>query len=197
MRFDVRFILPIAGLLAVLLVIVWVQLFGSDDTGDIDESLLVALASPTVVPTFTPGPSPTRGPETATPSPVLPPGAPETAEARDLLRVGDLLKLETALADFHAANGSYPTSNGQTQSLCVYLEIDVGCALEEFIQPLPATDPLGNAAGNGYFYISDGTTFGVYAMRESESIPPCPLRPEHLGQFDTVICIEGPSAEGP
>ena len=97
-RFDTRYALPIAGFVIVLLVLVFVQLCGTEDAPELDESLLVARATATVAPTFTPGPSPTPGPVTPTPERVVSEGVPGTGEERDQARLQDLDAIQTALA---------------------------------------------------------------------------------------------------
>ena len=190
-RFDIRYAFPIAGLAIVLLVIVFVQLCGTEDVPALDESLLVPRATATVAPTFTPGPSPTPGPVTPTPERFVPEGVPATGEERDQVRLQDLEAIQTALAQHLDERGEYPNSLGGVQSLCLFVEADVGCALEEFLAPIPV-DPLGEPGTNGYFYTSDGDSYIVYALRESDVPPACVEQPDHLAHFESLICVEGP-----
>lgn len=179
-RLDLRAVLPIAALAIVVLVIILVQLCGTEDVNPQaqrpDESPL-----PTNVP-FTPGPSPTPGP-TATPDPA--------GGSRDLERLIDLTAVEQALDEYREENGSYPSTDGNIQTLCAFTEFDRGCALLDVLDPLPS-DPRGDPGSNGYWYTSDGTSFVVYAQREGDQIPACAEHPAHLATFAAVLCVQGP-----
>lgn len=179
LRLDLRAVLPIVALATVVLIIIFVQLCGSEDV----EPRAQGNGAPILTATpFTPGPSPTPGP-TATPDPSGP--------ARDLTRRVDLATIEAALAEYRQENGGYPNTNGNIQTLCAFVEVDEGCALREVLDPVPG-DPLGNPSGNGYWYASDGQSYIVYAQRESEQTAECPDHPVHLGAFASLLCVQGP-----
>ena len=186
-RVDLRAILAIAALAVVVLVIIFVELCGREDVEPLTQSP-PPIERPTEPPaaTNTPGPSPTQGPPTATPAPE--PGGAE----RDLTRQGDLQSIEAAWEEYRADNGSYPSTEGNIQTLCVF-DSDEGCALEEVLQPVPV-DPLGEPlAENGYWYTSDGDSYTVFAQRESEALPQCAAEhPEHLQDIESLLCVQSP-----
>ncbi len=116
-------------------------------------------------------------PRTADVSRELPePGSPEAIEsltegegsneARDEVRRLHLEQLRQALEDYAEQTGSYPDTNNQLQTLCVFRELDAGCALTTILSELPA-DPLGSPGSNGYWYSSDGSSFLLVAQQES------------------------------
>ena len=190
---DLRAVLPIAALGAVVLVIIIVELCGREDV----DRPLVQNTTPIVNPTRPPGtvatpptpgvgPSPTVGPPTATEE------QPAGGEGdRDLVRNQDLQRVLQALDEYRQENESYPDTGGQVQSLCVF-EADVGCELTEFLDPLPA-DPLGEPISeNGYWYAATTDSFTVYAQRESDEFPECSEHPDHLSDIDSVMCVKGP-----
>lgn len=179
LRLDLRAVVPIVALTTVVLIIIFVQLCGSEDVDPLAQGNGAPILTATP---FTPGPSPTPGP-TATPDPAGP--------ARDLTRRLDLATIERALGEYRQDNGSYPNTNGNIQTLCAFGEVDFGCALLEVLDPIPS-DPLGNPGGNGYWYASDGETYIVYSQRESEQIAACPDHPVHLQGFASLLCVQGP-----
>ena len=187
-RIDLRTLLPAAALGVVVLVIIFVELCGRQDVAPLgDETPFVQGPTSTLGPTFTPGPSPTIGPEEAT-------ATQESQVAgsdRDEIRVRDLNAVRQALAQYQQEHGEYPSTGGGIQSLCAFVEFDVGCELQEILDPLPE-DPLGNAAENGYWYESDGGRYVIYAQRESELLPACDEHPQHLEDFRSVLCVRGP-----
>lgn len=194
-RLDLRAVLPVAALGVIILVIIFVELCGREDTPSESPPLVEAPTevpttpepTPTPGPTATPGPSPTPAPEEATATQELVAGA----EERDAARLADLESVQQALEEYHDERGDYPDSGGNVQSLCVF-DADAGCQLEEFLSPIPI-DPLGEPiAENGYWYQSDGDEFTVYAQRETDQFPECPQHPEHLEDLDSVLCIQGP-----
>ena len=185
---DLRVLLPIAVLGVVVLAIIVTELCGREDVQPLTQVPPTGPTS-TVGPTFTAGPSPTTGPEQATATQAASVGG----EDRDQVRQQDLAEVQAALEAYHDDRGNYPDSNNNIQTLCVFQEVDIGCALSEFLDPLPQ-DPLGDPAGNGYFFQSDGERYALYAIRESGLLPPCDEHPVHLAQFESVICLRGPSA---
>jgi len=98
--------------------------------------------------------------------------------------------IQVVLETFAAQRGNYPNTNGGVQSLCVFRELDEGCALLD-VASLPE-DPLGDAGVNGYFYASDGESYVLYAQRETDTFPPCDGHPEFLQHFDSLLCVRGP-----
>lgn len=187
-RIDLRAVLAVAALAIVVLVIIFVQLCGRDDVEPLAQSDGPNVEGPTEPPvvTVTPGPTPTPGPPTETPAPE--PGG----EERDVTRMQDLQAIEDALAEFRDENGSYPDTGGNVQSLCVFEDSDIGCELQDVLDPLPV-DPLGEPISeNGYWYASDGDEFTVFAQRESDQFPACANHPDHLAHFDTILCVQGP-----
>ena len=187
-RVDLRAVLPVAALGVVVLVIIFVELCGREDVAPLDGSTaVVQQETATPGPTFTPGPSPTTGPSpTGAPVEVVTGG-----EDRDTARVQDLTALQEALEQYREENGAYPDTDGNVQTLCVFFDADAGCDLEEVLGPVPQ-DPLGEPVSNGYWYVSTGRLYVVFAQRESELFPACDEHPEHLRDFDSVLCARGP-----
>ncbi len=158
-------------LLGTLLVVVAVAIILTDlaTGGDAEPPALlgenIALTPGAVVfPTLPPLP-------TATPfvTPTLSSGA--DAQERDALRVREMSLLQIALAAYFDRFGEYPNTQGQTQSLCVFEELDKGCELKRVLdegQEELLQDPLGDPLANGYWYVSDGGTYTIWMLRESE-----------------------------
>ena len=189
-RLDPKAALVIGALALIILIIIFIELCGRDDIDSLaqENTQQPGLATATLGPTFTPGPSPTVGPAAPTQSPTPLVGGQE----RDATRVVDLQSLQAALDLYAADNGEFPSNEGTLQTLCVFTEFDVGCELLEVVDELPQ-DPLGDASTNGYWYASDGTTYELYAQRESSAFPVCVLAlPDFLQDFDSVICVLGP-----
>ena len=109
---------------------------------------------------------------------------------RDAIRTQDLEAIRVVMETYQEEEGSYPDTDDGVQTLCVFQELDVGCALLD-VAPLPE-DPLGDARANGYFYTSDGERYVVYAQRESETFPACEEHPEFLQHFESLLCVQGP-----
>ncbi len=112
------------------------------------------------------------------------------AGQRDAIRTQDLEAIRVVMETYQEQEGSYPYTGDGVQTLCVFQELDVGCALLD-VAPLPE-DPLGDAGANGYFYTSDGERYVVYAQRESEIFPACEDDPEFLRHFESLLCVRGP-----
>ena len=53
--------------------------------------------------------------------------------------------------------------------------------------------PLYNLSpeNDGYWYVSDGTEYTVYALRETDSFPACEEPSEFLGRYESLHCIHG------
>ena len=184
-RVDLRAALPIAVLGLVVLAIIFVQLCGREHVQPLADVTPLAQATP--APTFTAGPPPTAGPDQATATQAAQAGG----EERDDIRLSDLDAVAQALALFELDKGNYPDTGGSIQSLCVFKEFDQGCDLEDVLTPLPS-DPLGDPAINGYWYVSDGATYTVYAQREADAAPECAEHPDHLKKFESVMCAQSP-----
>ncbi len=140
---------------------------------------------------------------TATPfvTPTLSSGA--DAQERDVQRLQDLSLLQIALAVHLERFGEYPNSQGQTQSLCVFEDLDKGCELKRVLdegQQELLTDPLGDPLANGYWYVSDGGTYTIWMLRESAgpgSAFACPEAPPFLLDKGALYCVTVSSAAGP
>jgi hypothetical protein len=187
-QIDLRAVLPVAVLALVVLTIIFVEICGREDVKLTTESPTPGGPTATVGPTFTPGPTPTVGPEQETATAEVAAGG----EDRDQQRQLDLADIQDALEAYFEDEDEYPNTNGNIQTVCVF-EQDIGCALTDVIDPIPS-DPLGEPAENGYFYQSDGETYVLYAIRESELLPECDEHPEHLAGFDSIMCLRGPAA---
>jgi hypothetical protein len=142
------------------------------------------------------GPRPTRTPRppTLTPHPLTPTVTPTPrpgADERDVQRRQDLEQVRAALEEYHKKEGSYPSTGGNMQTLCAYEKLDVGCKLKKVLDPLPATDPLGDPLLNGYWYTSDGKSFAVYALQETPPPPDVPQcqKPDALKEIPRVYCV--------
>jgi hypothetical protein len=184
-RLDLRWILPIGGLAAIIFTIIFLELCGRED---VDEAVTApepvdTATAQTPAGTSTPGPSPTAGAATATT--VSEPGE----DQRDVTRQQDLAAIAAALTQYEGDNGSFPTTDGNVQSLCAF-ENDGGCELSEVLDPIPG-DPLGDPGTNGYWYRSDGATYTLWAQRETDQGEECADHPDHLEDFDSLYCLSG------
>jgi hypothetical protein len=128
---------------------------------------------------------------TATPHDPTPDAATALRETRRRI---DLLEVKAALDAYHEDHGAYPFTTPGIQPLCVDEEMDAGCLLRPYLDPLPV-DPLGAPAVNGYWYESDGESHVLYArMETSEGIDPStcpsPLAPRFADAV-AMLCIPG------
>ncbi len=114
----------------------------------------------------------------------------EAARQRDAARMRDLEEIQRIIATYAAEGNGLPNTNGDLQSLCVFREFDAGCTFGS-VAELPE-DPLGDAGVNGYFYSSNGTTYSIYAQRETDALPACDEHPEFLAHFNALLCVKGP-----
>ncbi len=187
-RIDARAAIPVAVLAVVVLAIMFVELCGKEDISDLVQEPSIADApTPTLGPTFTPGPSPTPAPVVPTPSPTPLTGGSD----RDVTRVQDLTAVQASLAEIFADQDRYPDTEGTIQTLCVFSEFDKGCALEDVMAAIPS-DPLGEPSVNGYWYVSDGSSYTLYARREAERLPDCTDHPDFLSHVPSLICFSAP-----
>ncbi len=185
---------PIAAIIIVIVAAVGLDLkFGGPGKPQIANSAPPAdsvratiEALPTSSTTLTPQPKTTVPALTATPA------GPGSAE-RDQTRIGDLMKTVAALQQYHQQNGEYPSTGGNIQTLCTYQDIDAGCKLKGLLDPIPQ-DPLGSSVINGYWYVSDGTSYTVMAGLESPYTSPstCDARWLKHTNKPNLFCVTGP-----
>ncbi len=185
---------PIAAVIIVIIAAVGLDLkFGGPGKPQIANSAPPAdsvratiEALPTSSTTVTPQPTATVPAAAATPA------GPDSAE-RDQTRIGDLMKTVAALQQYHQQNGEYPSTGGNIQTLCTYQDIDAGCKLKDFLNPIPQ-DPLGSSVINGYWYVSDGQTYTLMAGLESPAASPSKCDASWLKHTNkpNLICVTGP-----
>jgi hypothetical protein len=110
---------------------------------------------------------------------------------RDEKRRSDLLLLLGAAAKVKARDGSYPSTNGNVQSVCTYKDIDVGCKI---LALADGGDTLGDPLKIGYWYSSDGQSAKFYASLEDAvpSAQQCTTSDAELQKHDNVICVSAP-----
>jgi len=111
---------------------------------------------------------------------------------RDQTRTQDLAGIQQAIDAYVADGGTLPSTNNDPQTICAFPDLDAGCVFD--LGDELAHDPLGDASLNGYFWRSDGATYTLYAIRETDSFPACEGLPEFFDRFDSVLCVEGPDA---
>jgi 4-amino-4-deoxy-L-arabinose transferase-like glycosyltransferase len=111
---------------------------------------------------------------------------------RDQSRQADLARLGVAAAEYRQRYGKYPSTNGEVLPLCAYPNPDSGCKLEEFMTLLP-DETLADTSCFPYLYASDGKSFTLYTMLETEpaEAPAC-VRPEELAGVSHFYCVAGP-----
>lgn len=148
-------------------------------------------------PYVAPTPTPFGGAPTVRPRPTSVIGgaptisAPGDSTSRDAERRLDLLALQGAAEEYKRENGSYATTGGNVQTLCNYVDLDIGCAYKDVLDPLP-TDPLGDPVKNGYWYSSNGSTAKFYASLEDD-VPDdqrCETTDAELQKKAVLICVE-------
>lgn len=117
----------------------------------------------------------------------------EALSARDEIRKQDLRQLRQALETYAVQTGAFPDTSNQLQTLCVYRELDAGCALTEMLSELPS-DPLGSPGSNGYWYRSDGSGFLLVALQESPEggQATCPDEVVQGAGGAGRYCVQGP-----
>jgi hypothetical protein len=154
-----------------------------------DYTILRPDATP--IASFTPGASPTLPPlatPTLTPTPTIEPGF----ENRDNERRAHLAQIAQIVDAYFAATGSFPVTGINPQSLCVFPDLDAGCA---FRWLAPGGELPQSPLGEPYRYYSlDGTSWVVLARLE-EDVPEseqCPhLAAELFPEPDQLICVTG------
>jgi hypothetical protein len=188
MRWDI--VGPVGLVVLALLAVAWLDVSKGgeatpkDPLGEIGTPVRGVYVGPTATPFgFVPTPKP---------RPTIAPGATAiNTFVRDEKRRSDLLLLLGAAAKVKASDGSYPTTNGNVQTLCNYKDIDVGCKL------LSASDvgsTIADPASIGYWYSSTGQSAQFYADLEGE-VPEdeqCETNDEELKKHDNVICVKTP-----
>jgi hypothetical protein len=184
-----------AGLLAVaLLAVVW---FDFTTGGEAKPPPLLGAIGTPVRSEFTEVP-PTEVIRTPTPPARSSDGnVSGTPEERDDRRRADLLLIYNGFLQLGERDGEFPSTGGNTQTLCVFTENDVGCKVSDIIGDDLPSDPLGDPANNGYFYRSDGQAMQVYAQLETD-IPAeqeCSAERPGLTSRENLICLTA-SADG-
>ncbi len=184
-------IAPACFLAAALIAVVW---FDVTSGGEATPEPFIGEIGTPVRSAYVPEPTPAAA---VVPTAVVRPGtdvAAGTPELRDTRRRTDLLLLLSAATTVRAAEGEFPTTNGNVQTLCVFVEYDIGCTLEDALGSPPPVDPLGNPGENGYWYVSDGDTMEIFASLEGD-IPDadiCPTQNEQLQRQPNLICVGAP-----
>lgn len=159
-------IAPVALIVTVIAVALWLDMATGGEAKP--PPLLGELGTP-VRGTFIPAtPTPIGAGPTPRPRPTIAGSASGTPEERDAERRADLLVIYDGLMQLREREGAFPSTNNNIQTLCVYREDDRGCQLSEVLGTDPPSDPLGEAAVNGYWYQSDGRTAKVYVSLEVE-----------------------------
>jgi hypothetical protein len=130
-------------------------------------------------------PAATRAPIQVTPSGDLT----EEAKARDTERLTELQAIVVALQTYYEDRGSYPSTSNQLQTACVYQNSDKLCAIRNAVGAGGLADPRG-ANDFGYWYMSDGETYVLFASLEGsvEDSDPCPTIASVIKQ-PNVFCL--------
>jgi hypothetical protein len=109
----------------------------------------------------------------------------------DRTRMDDLAKIAGALEQYRQQKGEYPSTGGNTQTVCIYQDIDAGCKLRDLLDPIPG-DPAGDPGANGYWYRSDGKSYMLAAaMAVATNATPLICDPEmaKLIKHTTLYCV--------
>src|SRR5947209_12873224 len=159
-------IAPVGLLVVALLAVAWFDLTSS---GSAEPPPLLGVVGTPVRGTFTPPTATAIGARPSPkPRPTIEGAVSGTPAERDQQRRIDLLSMLDGFNKLKARDGSYPTTNGNLQTLCVFKDIDVGCALKDVLSSGPPQDPLGDPVQNGYWYSSDGNSLKLYASMEGD-----------------------------
>jgi hypothetical protein len=188
LRIKWNIVVPIAVFALAMLGIVWLGLASS---GEAEPPPLMGEVGTPVRGTFVPPtPTPTGARPTPPARPTVGPQVPGTPAERDAQRREDYLVIVSALQQFKTDNGEFPSTDGQIQTLCVYVDLDEGCALIEYVDPVPR-DPLSSVENAGYWYSSDGAVARVYVSFE-EDIPDerCDTDYVDFQELPNLICPE-------
>lgn len=186
LRWDI--IGPVGLVVLALLAVAWFDVTkGGEATpkpplGEIGTPVRGAYVAPTATPFgFAPTPRP---------RPTIVGQATGDPAARDGKRRGDLLLLLAAAGKAREGDATYPSTNGNVQSLCTYKEIDRGCKIQALAGGEAISDPLKI----GYWYSSDGQSAKFYASLEG-AVPKdqqCVTNDAELKKHDNVICVKTP-----
>jgi len=184
-------IAPVGLLTVALIAVAWFDLTSS---GSAEPPPLLGEVGTPVRGTFTP---PTATAVGARPTPKARPtvaGATGTAADRDHQRQVDLLTMLDGFNKLKARDGSYPTTNGNIQTLCAFKDLDIGCALKDVLPNGPPQDPLGDPVQNGYWYSSDGNSLKLYASMEGDvpSEQRCETDNVDLKTKPNLVCLSAP-----
>lgn len=116
----------------------------------------------------------------------------DAALERDEQRLADLADLEAALLAYRAKYGRFPDTSSEFQPLCKYPQLHAGCALEEFLQPLPKEPAWVQQFG--YWYRSNGQSYTLYAALEGKraDVPLCASAPDEMRNASFPYCLSGP-----
>jgi hypothetical protein len=181
-------IAPVGLLLAALFAVAWFDLRTGGEAepppllgelGTPVRSTYIAIPPTQIVTTPTAKPRSTGSEVTGTP------------EERDGKRRTDMVRLIAAFAELKEKDGEFPSTGGNTQTLCVFKDADVGCKVRDILGEDPPSDPLGDPGDNGYFYRSDGEQMQIYAQLEGD-IPAgqeCQGEKPGLSSRENLICL--------
>ena len=185
-------IVPVGFFAAALAAVAWLDIASS---GSAEPPPLLGVVGTPVRGTFTPPTATAIGARPSPkPRPTIEGAVSGTPAERDQQRRIDLLSMLDGFNKLKARDGSYPSTNGNLQTLCVFKDIDVGCQLKDVIASGPPHDPLGSSDENGYWYSSDGRSLKIYASLEGE-VPAeqqCPTDNVDLKEKANVVCITAP-----
>jgi hypothetical protein len=186
-------IAPVGLLVLAVLAIVWLGLTTGGEAKP--DPFLGAIGTP-IRGTFVPDtPTPQGAEGTPRPRPTFVGNVQGTPLDRDAQRRGDLIRLLIAANEYREDNDGYPSTGGNLQTVCVFLDDDVGCDLAEYLEggELPV-DPFGDPIENGYWFESNGESVKIYAALELEITDEerCPTNNVDLREKPSLICIEGP-----
>ena len=190
-RINWTIVLPVGLIALALLGVLWFDLTTGGEAKP--EAYLGAIGTP-VRGTFVAPPATPTTDATARPTAVVtvPPGAEGSAADRDQRRRTDVLVLYQAANTLKERDGSFPSTNGNVQTVCTYKDVDAACKLAEVLPGDIPHDPFG--ANAGYWYSSDGQSVAIYASLEGD-IPDgqkCNTDDAELVKHANVICVRGP-----
>jgi hypothetical protein len=105
----------------------------------------------------------------------------------DARRTADLATLSDLLETYRSRNGTYPSTEGYTLTLCA-TAWDPGCLLASLSSHLPASDGT-----HPYWYRSDGASYTIFALVDAspnQADCPAPLPPALSG--GPILCMNSP-----
>jgi hypothetical protein len=181
---------PIITIVAVVAAIIATDLAtgGAHEPKSENQAALGPGAAAGILLPKTPLPPPNTRTPTAAPTVVSGP----VVEARDKTRKDDIERMAAALQKYYDKKKEYPSTGGNLQTLCTYVDIDAGCKVKDFIDPIPS-DPRGDPAMNGYWYTSDGKSYTLIAAMElpANATPPgsCPEAAAKHTKKPNLYCL--------